>query len=304
MPVINRAQTKKQLQEGLNAVFGLEYSRYPEQWRDIFEISNEAKKAYVEDVLMTGFAGAQVKGEGQGVSYDSASEGWVSRYVFETIALAFAITEEALEDNLYMDMGSKFSKLMARSFQYTKNVKGANILNNGFDSNYAGGDGKALFATDHPLKGGGTFSNTLATAADLSETSLEDLLILQSKMVDDRGLPIQAAAKKLIIPVELQFVADRVLNSNGRVATADNDLNSIKNQGLIAGGFSVNNFLTDPDAFFLTNDVNDGLKYIQRKAISGGIDGDFETGNTRYKRRERYAFGFSNPRCAVASPGA
>ncbi len=300
---ITRAQTKKQLQEGLNAVFGLEYSRYPEQWRDIFESANEGKKAYVEDVLMTGFGAAQTKAEGQGVAYDAASEGWVSRYVFETIALAFAITEEAMEDNLYMDMGSKFSKLMARSFQYTKNVKGANILNNGFDSNYAGGDGVALFATTHPLKGGGTFANTLSTMADLSETSLEDLLILQSKMVDDRGLPIQVAAKKLIVPVELQFVAERLMKSQGRPGTADNDPNAIKNMGLISGGYSVNNFLTDPDAFFITNDVMDGLKYIQRKAMSGGVEGDFETGNMRYKKRERYVFGFSNPRCAVASQG-
>jgi hypothetical protein len=301
---INRAQVKKQLQEGLNTVFGLEYKRYPEQWRDIFEVGNETRKAYVEDVLMTGFGGAQTKGEGSSVAYDSAQEGWVSRYVFETIALAFAITEEAEEDNLYMDMGSKLSKAMARSFQYTKNVKGANILNNGFDTNYTGGDGKPLFATDHPLVGGGTYSNKLSTAADLSETSIEDLLILQSKLVDDRGLPIQSQSKKLIVPVELQFVAERIMKSANRVGTADNDINAVKNLGLIAGGYSVNNFLTDNDAFFLTTDVNDGLKFIQRKAVSGGVESDFDTGNMRFKKRERYVFGWSDARCAVASAGA
>lgn len=303
MSVMNRAQFKKELQEGLNAIFGLEYARYPEQWKDIFEISKETKKAYVEDVLLTGFGAAQVKAEGAGVAYDSTSEGWVSRYVFETIALAFALTEEAQEDNLYIDMGSKMSKALARAFAYTKNVKCANVLNNGFSGSYLGGDGKALFATDHPLKSGGTGTNTLATAADLSETSLEDLLILMGDMVDDRGLPIAVSAKKLLVPNALQFVAQRILKSDGRVGTADNDLNAIKSMGLIGGGFAVNNHFTDSDAFFITTNVNDGLKYIERKALGGGVEGDFETGNMRFKKRERYAAGWSDWRGAVASPG-
>ena len=304
MSVMNRAQFKKELQEGLNAIFGLEYARYPEQWKDMFEISKEGKKAYVEDVLLTGFGAAQVKAEGAGVAYDSTSEGWVSRYFFETIALAFALTEEAQEDNLYIDMGSKMSKALARAFAYTKNVKGANVFNNGFSgSGVLGGDGKTLFATDHPLKSGGTGTNTLGTAADLSETSLEDLLILMGDMVDDRGLPIAVSSKKLIVPNALQFVAQRILKSEGRVGTADNDINAIRSMSLIGGGFAVNNHLTDPDAFFITTDINDGLKYIERKALSGGVEGDFETGNMRFKKRERYAFGFSDWRGAVGSPG-
>ena len=304
MSVMNRAQFKKELQEGLNAIFGLEYARYPEQWKDIFEISKETKKAYVEDVLLTGFGGAQVNAEGAGVAYDSTSEGWVSRYMFETIALAFALTEEAQEDNLYIDMGGKMSKALARAFAYTKNVKGANILNNGFSgSGFLGGDGKTLFATDHPLKSGGVGTNTLATMADLSETSLEDLLILMGDMVDDRGLPIAVSAKKLIVPNALQFVAQRILKSDGRVGTADNDINAIRSMSLISGGFTVNNHLTDTDAFFITTDVNDGLKYIERKALSGGVEGDFETGNMRFKKRERYVMGWSDWRGAVASQG-
>ncbi len=304
MAVMNRAQFKKELQEGLNAIFGLEYKRYPEQWKEMFEISKEGKKAYVEDVLLTGFGGAQVKAEGAGVAYDSTSEGWVSRYMFETIALAFAITEEAQEDNLYIDLGSKMSKALARSFAYTKNVKGANIFNNGFSASYLGGDGKALFATDHPLKSGGTAQNKLTTDADLSETSLEDMLILIGDCVDDRGLPIAMSAKKLIVPNALQFVAQRILKSEGRVGTADNDINAIRSMSLISGGFSVNNHLTDSDAFYITTDINDGLKYIERKALSGGVEGDFETGNMRFKKRERYCFGFSDWRGAFGSSGA
>lgn len=304
MAVMNRAQFKKELQEGLNAIFGLEYKRYPEQWKDLFEISKEGKKAYVEDVLLTGFGAAQVKAEGAGVAYDSTSEGWVSRYVFETIALAFAITEEAQEDNLYIDLGAKMSKALARSFAYTKNVKGANILNNGFDTNYAGGDGKPLFATDHPLKSGGTFANTLTTQADLSETALEDMLILSGDCVDDRGLPIALQPKKLIVPNANQFVAQRILKSEGRVGTADNDINAIRSMSLINGGFSVNNHLTDPDAWFLTTDAPDGLKYIERKALSGGMEGDFESGNARFKKRERYVFGWSDARGAFGSSGS
>jgi len=301
---MNRASIKKQLQEGLNAVFGLEYSQYPELWKDIFTSSKESKKAYVEDVLMSGFGAAPVKQEGAGVTYDTGAEGYVSRYVFETVALAFALTEEAMEDDLYADLGAQMSKSIARSMQYTKNVKGANILNNGFTSGFTGGDGKVLFSTTHPLQGGGTSSNTLATAADLSETSLEDMIILMGDSVDDRSLPIHLAAKKLIVPTELQFTAERLLKSSGRVATADNDINAIKSMSLVGGGWAANVYLTDPDAWFLTNDCPDGLKHIERKAMSKGLEGDFESGNSRYKCRERYAFGWSNFRGVYGSEGA
>jgi len=300
---INRAQIKKQLQEGLNAVFGLEYKQHPELWKDIFTSSKEARKAYVEDVLMSGFGAAPVKREGAGVQYDTASEGYVSRYIFETIALAFALTEEAGEDDLYGDLGAQMSKALARSMQYTKNVKGANILNNGFTSG-TGGDGVVLFSASHPLQGGGVYTNQLSTPADLSETSLEDMLIVIGDAVDDRSLPINLMAKKLIIPTELQFTAQRILKSDGRVATADNDLNALKSMNLIGGGWAKNVYLTDPDAWFLTTDAPDGLKYIERKAISRGMEGDFESGNVRFRSRERYVFGWSNSRGVYGTPGA
>ena len=301
---MNRAQFKKELQEGLNAVFGLEYKQYPELWKEIFETSKESRKAYVEDVLLSGFGAAPVKQEGAGVQYDEASEGFVSRYVFETIALAFALTEEAGEDNLYGDLGAKMSKSLARSMQYTKNVKGANILNYAFTAGYTGGDGVILCSASHPLQGGGTMSNVLPTAADLSETSLEDMLLLIGDSVDERGLPIPLMVKKLILPTELQFTGQRVLKSEGRVGSADNDLNAIKSMSLIGGGQSVNVYLTDPDAWFLTTDCPDGMKYIERKAITKGLEGDFETGNMRYKTRERYCFGYSNFRGVFGTPGA
>lgn len=299
---ISRAAIKKQLVPGLNAVFGLEYVRHPELWRNIFEVSNESRRAYVEDVLMTGFAGAQVKAEGAGVAYDTASEGWVSRYVFETIALAFALTEEALEDDLYGNLGAKQAKALARSFQYTKNVKGADILNNGFTAGL-GGDGVYLFSAAHPLKSGGTASNLL-TAADLSETSLEDGLVQIGNAVDDRGIPLSMSVKKLIIPNELQFVAHRLLKTMGRVETADNDTNAIREMGLIEGGASSNVFLTDTDAWFLTTDCPDGLRYIERKKMHGGVEGDFESGNSRFKKRERYVFGWSDWRGSYGAAGA
>ncbi len=301
---INRSAIKKQLQEGLNAVFGLEYKQYPELWKDIFTVSREAKKAYIEDVLMTGFGAAPVKAEGAGVQYDDAQEGWVARYVFETISLAFAITEEAMEDDLYADLGAQMSKALARSMQYTKNIKGANILNNGFTAGYTGGDGKVLFATDHPLVGGGTTANTLTTAADLSETSLEDMIILMGDSVDDRSQPIHLAAKKLIVPTELQFTAQRLLKTDGRVGTADNDINALKSMNLIGGGWSSNVYLTDPDAWFITTDAQNGLKYVERKSLSKGMEGDFESGNMRYKSRERYAFGWTDFRGAFGSSGS
>lgn len=302
---INRASIRKQLQEGLNAVFGLEYGQYPDQWKEFLTLETESKKAFVEDVLMTGLGAAAVKAEGAGVQYDSASEGWVSRYVFETIALAFAITEEAMEDDLYKTLGTKLSKALARSMAHTKNVKGANILNYGFNSSYTGGDGKVLFATDHPLKSGGTQANTLATQADLSETSLEDMLVLISNCVDDRGLPMPLTAKKLIVPTASQFIAARLLSgpSDMRQGTSDRDINAIKTLGLVSGGFSVNNFLTDNDAWYLTTNCADGLKMIQRVALKTGMDGDFDSGNMRYKARERYAAGWSDFRGAFGSQG-
>ena len=301
---MNRAVIKKQLQEGLDAVFGLEYKQQPELWRDIFSTASEGKKAYIEQVLMTGLGAAQNKAEGSGYSYDQATEAWVSRLVFDTVALAVAITEEAMEDDLYADLGSQMAKALARSMQYTKNVKGANILNNGFSASFLGGDGKALFATDHPLVSGGTFANKLATAADLSETSLEDMLILIGDAVDDRGLPIHLQTKKLIGPTELQFTAHRILKSDGRVGTADNDTNAMKDMGLISGGFNANVFLTDPDAWFLTTNAQQGLQYVQRVALKKKMDGDDETGNLRYRCRERYGFFWSDPRGAYASEGA
>lgn len=301
---INRAAIKKQLQEGLDAVFGLEYKQQKELWRDIFTTAKESKKAYIEQVLMTGLGAAAVKAEGAQYAFDEATEGWVSRLVFETVALAVAITEEAQEDDLYADLGAQMAKALARSMQYTKNVKGANILNYGFTAGYTGGDGKVLFATDHPLVGGGTFANTLTTQADLSETALEDMLILIGDAVDDRGLPIHLTAKKLIVPTELQFTAKRILDTDGRVGTADNDLNAIKSMNLISGGFSTNVFLTDPDAWHILTDAQQGLQYVERVALKKKMDADDNTGNIRYRCRERYGFWWSDPRGAYASSGA
>ena len=301
---INRAQIKKQLEEGLNAVFGLEYRRYPEEWRAGFDVETESRKAYVEDVLMTGFGAAPVKAEGAGVAYDSASEGYVSRYVFETISLAFAVTEEALEDGLYGNLGAKLSKALARSMQHTKEVRCASVYNNGFSASFPGGDGVALFSTVHPLKNGGNGANMLSTAADLSETSLEDMLTLIGNTTDDRGLPLALRAQRLLIPDELQFVAQRLLYTDLRVDTANNDLNAIKSMGLLPGGFAVNHRFTDTDAWFIKTDCPDGMKHIVRKAISGGMEGDFETGNLRFKKRERYIQGWSDWRGAFGTAGA
>ncbi len=298
---INRAQIKKQLQEGLNTVFGLEYKQYEEQWRQIFAVSKEGKKAYVEDVLMTGLGQARVKAEGAGVEYDNAAESYVSRYMFETIALAFSITEEAVEDGLYGDIGAKLAKALARSHQYTKNVKGASVLNNAFTAGYTGGDGVVLCSTSHPLFGGGTGSNTLSTQADLSETSLEDMLVLMGTVTDDRGLKIPVSAKKLIVPNASQFIAARLLKTDLRPATADNDINAVKmTTGL---DYAVNKFLTDDDAWFLTTDCPDGLKYIERLGINTKMEGDFETGNMRYRARERYVFGWSDWRGVFGTSG-
>lgn len=299
---MNRAQFARSLQLGLNTQFGLEYGRYPEQWRDIFAIEN-SQKAYEEDNLLVGFGGAPVKDEGGGISYDAGYEGWTSRYVNETIALAFSITEEAVEDGLYGDLTKKYSPALARSLQHTKEVKGAGVLNSGFSSSFNGGDGKPLFATDHPLAGGGTASNTFTTQADLSEASLEEALTAISEYDDDRGIPIAAMVKKLVIPPALQWTANRLLESQYRPGTADNDVNAINNTQAIMGGYCVNQRLTDPDAWFLITDVPDGLKHFVRKKVQRGMEGDFETGNLRYKARERYSFGFTDWRGAHGSAG-
>lgn len=302
MSVMNRAQFKKQLQDGLNAIFGLEYNQHKEEYTAIFTVEN-SQKAYEEDVLTTGFGAAPIKQEGVGVAYDAGQESYTARYTHDTVALAFAITEEAVEDNLYAQQGARYSKALARSLRHTKEVKGAAILNRGFDTNYAGGDGKPLFATDHPLAGGGTFANTFVTPAQLSEASLEEALIAVGDFVDDRGLQIAVRVVKLIVPVELQFVAARLLMSAYRPGTSDNDINVINNQSLVSGGYSVNHYLTDSDAWFLKTDCPDGLKHFVRKRLSRGMEGDFETGNLRYKARERYSNGWSDPRGAFASSG-
>ncbi len=301
--VMNRASFRKELQEGLNTVFGMEYKSYQQEWKPIFAVGN-SNKAYEEDVLLAGLAGAPVKAEGAPVTYDSGAEAFTSRYVHETIALAFAITEEAEEDNLYGSIGSKYARALARSMQHTKEVKGAAILNNGFDANFPGGDGVALFSASHPLWGGGTQSNTFATQADLSETSLEEALIQISKFVDERGIPVAIQAQKLIVPPDLMFVAERLLASQYRPGTADNDVNAMKSMGMIPGGSFQNHRLTDPDAWFLITDCMDGLKHMVRKNIQRGLEGDFETGNMRYKARERYSFGWSDYRGAFGSSGA
>jgi hypothetical protein len=302
--MMNRSDFRRQLQEGLNTVFGLEYRRHPEQWRDIFDVETSAK-AYEEDVLMFGFGAASVKPEGTPIDMDDMGESWVARYVHETIALGFAITEEAEEDGLYGSIGAKGSKALARSFIHTKEVKGANILNNGFDTDFPGGDDQPLFSTDHPLAGGGTLSNTLPTPADLAEASMEELLVLIGDWTDDRGIPIVVNVKKLIIPTELEFIAARLLLTEFQPDSGDNNVNAIKKLGKIANGFAVNNRLTDPDAWFFKTDQSDGLKHMVRKAMAGGVvsEGDFSTGNLRYKKRERYSFGWTDWRGAAGVPG-
>jgi hypothetical protein len=300
---LNRADFRKQLQEGLNAVFGMAYKSYPEEWRGFFAV-NTSRKAFEEDVLMAGFGAAPVKGEGSAVEYDEGAESFVARYNHETIALAFAITEEAEEDGLYGALGSKYAKALARSLQHTKEVKGSNVLNDGFDSAFPGGDNVSLFSTAHPLWGGGTQSNKLATPADISEASLEESLIQIGDWVDERGIPIAVMAKCIVIPTELQFIVERILNSPYRSGTGDNDLNALKSMGTFPQGVKVNHRLTDADAWFIITDCPDGLKHMVRKKVSRGIEGDFETGNMRYKARERYSFGWSDYRGAFGSEGA
>ena len=292
---INRAQLVKELVPGLHALFGLEYDRYENQHEAIFDTEN-SDRAFEEEVMLSGFGQATVKGEGAAVSYDTAQEAWTSRYTHETVALAFALTEEAIEDNLYDTLSSRYTRALARSMSTTKQVKAANVLNNAFSSSFVGGDGKELCATDHPTVGAGDLRNELATAADLNETSLEQALIDIADFKDERGLKVNAQAVRLIIPPALQFVADRLMESQGRVGTSDNDINAIRNLGMISGGYTVNNYLTDTDAFFIKTDVPNGLKHFVRTPVSTSMEGDFETGNVRYKARERYVFGFSDPR--------
>tara|TARA_R100000781_G_scaffold72880_1_gene45558 strand:+ start:3028 stop:3936 length:909 start_codon:yes stop_codon:yes gene_type:complete len=299
---INRAQLAKELEPGLNALFGMEYARYDSEHEEIYE-TESSDRAFEEEVMIVGFGNAQTKQEGSGVSFDNATEGYTSRYSHETVALAFALTEEAVEDNLYDRLGSRYTKALARSMANTKQVKSAATLNNAFDSSYTGGDGKELINNAHPLGGGGTASNRPSTYADLNETSLEDALINVSTMVDDRNLTIALQAQKLIIPPALQFVADRLLQSNLRPGSSDNDVNAVKNMGMIPQGYVVNHYLTDTDAWFLKTDCPDGLKHFQRSPMTTALEGDFDTGNMRYKARERYSFGWSNWRTIYGSEG-
>ena len=298
---ISRGQLVKELEPGLNALFGLEYKRYENQHAEIYS-TESSDRAFEEEVMLSGFANAQVKAEGSGVTFDNAQETFTARYSHETVALAFAITEEAIEDNLYDRLSSRYTKALARSMANTKQVKAVNPLINGFGT-FTSGDGSALFATNHPTVSG-TVSNTLATAADLNETSLEQSLIDIAGMTDERGLKIAARGLKMIIPSELQFTAERLMKSQGRVGTADNDVNAIASMGMIPQGYRVNNFLTDTDAFYIMTDVPNGMKYFERSPIKTAMEGDFDTGNVRYKARERYSFGVSDFRGIFASPGA
>jgi hypothetical protein len=299
---ISRSQLVKELEPGLNALFGLEYGRYDAEHTQIFE-TETSDRAFEEEVMLSGFGNARVKSEGGSIVYDNATETFTARYTHETIALGFAITEEAVEDNLYDRISARYTKALARSMANTKQVKAANVLNNAFNANFAGGDGVELCSTVHPLVAG-TLSNELATAADLNETSLEQALIDIAAFTDERGLLISTQGRKLIIPSELQFVADRLTQSQLRVATADNDINALRNMGMIPEGYVVNHYLTDPDAFFIKTDIPNGFKLFQRSPIRTSMEGDFDTGNVRYKARERYSFGFSDPRCVFGSPGA
>ncbi len=299
---ISRGQLVKELEPGLNALFGLEYKRYENQHAEIFA-TETSDRAFEEEVMLSGFANAQVKPEGSGVTFDNAQETFTARYTHETIALAFAITEEAIEDNLYDRLASRYTKALARSMANTKQVKAANVLNNAFNSSFAGGDGKELCATNHPTIAG-TVKNELSTSADLNETSLEQSLIDIAALTDERGLKIAARGVKMIIPSELQFTAERLMKSQGRVGTADNDINAVVSMGMVPQGYRVNNFLTDTDSWYLITDVPNGMKMFQRAALKTAMEGDFDTGNVRYKARERYSFGFSDYRGIFGSPGA
>ena len=298
---LNRALFTKQLNLGLNTVFGMEYDRYPEQWRSLYS-TEQSMKAFEEDVQMIGFGAAPTKAEGAMINYDSGREGFVSRYVHETVALAFAITEEAEEDGLYGSLGAKYARALARSMQHTKEIKGANIFNTATTTSL-GGDGQPLLNGSHPLGGGGTASNILGTPADLSETSLETLLVQISTAVDDRSIPIALSGRKLAVPPGLIFIAERIIKSNLRPGTADNDINAMRNMGMIPEGVVVNQRFTNPDQYFILTDCPDGMKHFVRAPIKKAVEGDFETGNLRYKCRERYSFGFTDWRGVYGSEG-
>ena len=300
---ISRSQLVKELEPGLNALFGLEYNKYENEHAEIFT-SEASDRAFEEEVMLSGFGSAPVKQEGANVTFDQATESFTARYTHETIAMAFAITEEAIEDNLYDRLAARYTRALARSMANTKQVKAANILNNAFDPNFTGGDGKPLCDLEHPLANGGVLKNELTTAADLSETSLEQSMIDIAAFIDERGLKIALQGVKLIIPKELQFTAERILKSPQRVGTADNDINAMASMGMIPQGYRVNHYLTDIDAFFIMTDAPNGLKQFVRSPIKTAIEGDFDTGNVRCKARERYSFGFSDPRGIFGSPGA
>lgn len=300
---ISRAQLLKELLPGLNALFGMEYKRYKEEHKEIFE-NDTSDRSFEEEVKLSGFKAAGVKDEGSAVEYDNAQEAFTARYNHETIAMGFALTEEAIEDNLYDSLSTRYTKALARAMMYTKQVKGAAILNSAFDSAVTYGDGVSLCNTSHPLVGGGVNSNRPATGADLNETSLEAAVIQINAWTDERGLLISAMPKKMVVPPALQFVATRLLETQGRVGTSDNDINAIMNNGSIPEGYCVNHYLTDTDAWFLTTDVPNGLKHFTRKKMSTAMDTDFDTGNSRYKARERYSFGVSDPLGIWGSPGS
>ena len=301
---ISRAQLLKELLPGLNALFGLEYATYGEQHKEIYD-TETSERSFEEETKLSGFSAAPVKNEGSAIAYDNAQEAFTARYNHETIALGFSLTEEAIEDNLYDSLSARYTKALARAMAYTKQTKAASVLNNGFTAGtYAGGDGVALFSTSHPLVSGGVNSNTQSTPADLNETSLEAAVIQIAAWTDERGLLIAAKPKKLVVPPALQFVATRLLETQLRVGTADNDINAIVNNGSIPEGYTVNNYLTDSNAYFLCTDVPNGMKHFIRSPLANSMDGDFDTGNVRYKSRERYSFGFSDPLGMFGSPGA
>jgi len=301
---ISRAQLLKELLPGLNALFGLEYATYGEQHKEIYD-TETSERSFEEETKLSGFSAAPVKNEGSAIAYDNAQEAFTARYNHETIALGFSLTEEAIEDNLYDSLSARYTKALARAMAYTKQTKAASVLNNGFSAGvYAGGDGVALFSTSHPLVSGGVNSNTQSTPADLNETSLEAAVIQIAAWTDERGLLIAAKPRKLIVPPALQFVATRLLETQLRVGTADNDINAIVNNGSIPEGYTVNNYLTDTNAYFLCTDVPNGMKHFIRSPLANSMDGDFDTGNVRYKSRERYSFGFSDPLGMFGSQGA
>jgi len=300
---ISRAQLLKELLPGLNALFGMEYATYGQQHKEIYE-TETSERSFEEETKLSGFSAAPVKNEGSAIAYDNAQEAFTARYSHETIALGFSLTEEAIEDNLYDSLSARYTKALARAMAYTKEIKGSAVLNNGFTTGYNGGDGVPLFSALHPLVGGGTNSNIPSTPADLNETSLENAVIQIAAWTDERGLLIAAKPVKLVIPPALQFVATRLLETSLRVGTTDNDINALKNNGSIPGGYTVNNFLTDTNAWFLCTDVPNGMKHFIRTPLSNSMDGDFDTGNVRYKSRERYSFGWSDPLGMYGSAGA